>query len=167
MTVSRPRCQPELPGLDATAESTTSPLIGTCRAADGGNRSTSWATPSDTATRTATVKPFRSSASPMANAMRTPSTTAALRWSAVRTEARTETCTTTMAVSGPSTGSGTSVTVPAIHHDSPAANPDFATVPISVEVGGVHDTASRRRCRNRGVRLPRPGAGCVSTVGRY
>jgi len=32
MTVSRPRRQPELPGLDATAESTTSPLIGTCRA---------------------------------------------------------------------------------------------------------------------------------------
>ena len=103
----------------------------------------------------------------MANAMSTPSTTAALRWSAVRTEARTETCTTTIAVSGPSTGSGTSVTAPAIHHDSPAASPDLATVPISVDVGGVHDTDSRRRCRSRRVRLPRRPAGWVATGGRY
>ena len=46
----------------------------------------------------------------MATARSTPSTTAALRWSAVRTDARTETCTTTRAVSGASTGSGTPVT---------------------------------------------------------
>ena len=91
MTVSRARSPPEFSGLDATAESTTSPLIGTCLAAEGGNRSSNWATPSDTATSTATVKPFSASASPMANARSTPSTTAALRWSAVRTEARTET----------------------------------------------------------------------------
>ena len=45
-------------------------------------------------------------ASPMARARSTPRTTAALRWSAVLIEARTETCTTTSAVSGASTGRG-------------------------------------------------------------
>ena len=145
--------------------STTRTLIGTCLAAAAGSRSTNWATPSDTATSTATVRPFNPSASPMASASRTPSTTAALRWIAVRTDARTDTCTTTSAVSGASTGSGTSVTTPAIHHDRPAAKPDLATMPISVDVGGVHETAWTRRCHSCRTRLPRPPAACVVTVG--
>jgi hypothetical protein len=64
-----------------------------------------------------------------------------MRCIAVRTDARTETCTTTRAVSGASTGSGRPVTTRAIHHDRPAANPDLATTPISVDVGGVHEIA--------------------------
>lgn len=135
------RDQPLLYWLDVTAVSTTRMLMGTCLAAAAGSCSTSWEMPSETATSTATVKPFSSSASPMASATRTPSTTAALRWSAVRTDARADTCTTTRAVSGASTGAGTPVTTRAIHHDKPAASPDLATVPISVDVGGVHETA--------------------------
>ena len=50
------------------------------------------------------MKAFRPSASPMPRASSTPSTTAALRWIAVRTDARTETWTTTIAVKGASTG---------------------------------------------------------------
>ena len=145
MTVSTARCQAELSGLNDAVVSTTRPLIGTCRAAEAGSRSTSSATPSDTATRMATVSAFHARASPIAKARRTPSTTATLRSIALRTDDRTETWTTTMAVSGASTGSGTPVTNPAIHHDRPAANPDLATTPISVEVGRVHDTVSTTR----------------------
>ena len=68
-----------------------------------------------------------------------------------------------MAVSGASTGSGTPVTTPAIHHDRPAANPDLATTPISVDVGGVHETASTTRCHNRRRRL---SDGCETTANR-
>ena len=85
----------------------------------------------------------------MASATSTPSTTAPLRWSAVRTDARTETCTTTTAVSEARIGAAMSVTSSAIHHDRPAARPDFATVPISVDVGGVHETASASRSHSR------------------
>ena len=148
MTVSTARRQAELSGLNDAVVSTTRPLIGTCRAAEAGSRSTSSATPSDTATRMATVSAFHARASPIAKARRTPSTTATLRSIALRTDDRTETWTTTMAVSGASTGSGTPVTNPAIHHDRPAANPDLATTPISVEVGRVHDTASTTRCHS-------------------
>ena len=77
--------------------------------------------------------------------MRTPSTTAALRWIAVRIDERTETWTTTRAVNGARTGSGAPVTAWASPHPSPAASPDLATVPISVDVGGVHETACATR----------------------
>ena len=147
--------------------STTRMLMGTCLAAAAGSRSTSWATPSDTATSTPTVKPFSDRTSPIASATRTPSTTAALRCSALRTEARTETCTTTTAVSGASTGAGTPVTTRANHHDNPAARPDLATVPISVDVGGVHATASARRRHHRRSRGRTPLGGCVATAERY
>ena len=79
MTVSTARRQAELSGLADAAVSTTRPLIGTCRAAEAGSRNTSSATPSDTATRMATVRAFHSRASPIARASRTPSTTAMLR----------------------------------------------------------------------------------------
>ena len=85
------------------------------------------------------------SASLIANARRTPSTTATLRWIAVRTDARTETWTTTIADSEASTGFPTPVTSPAIHHDRPAANADLTTTPISVDVGGVHETRGATR----------------------
>ena len=91
---------------------------------------------------------FHSRASPIAKARRTPSTTAALRWIAARTDDRTDTWTTTRDVSGASTGSGTPVTNPAIHHDRPAANADLPTTPISVDVGRVHETASATRCHS-------------------
>ena len=61
----------------------------------------------------------------MANATRTPSTTEVLRWIAVRTDARTETWTTTIPDSEASTGSPTPVTFSAIHHDRPAANAEI------------------------------------------
>ena len=67
--------------------------------------------------------------------------------------ARTDTWTTTSAVSGARTGSGMFVTTLASHHDTPAANPDFATVAISVEVGRVHDTAFATRCQSARARL--------------
>ena len=59
----------------------------------------------------------------------------------MRADARADTWTTTIAVSDASTGSDTPVTSSAIHHASPAANPDLATTPTSVEVGRVHETA--------------------------
>ena len=55
ISVSTARRQAELSALDDAAVSTTRPLIGTCRAAAAGSRSTSSATPSDTATSMATV----------------------------------------------------------------------------------------------------------------
>ena len=59
-SVSRARRPAWLSWFDATAESTTRRLTGTCLAAARGSRSTNSATPSDTATSTATVRPFRS-----------------------------------------------------------------------------------------------------------
>ena len=56
-------------------------------------------------------------------------------------DALTDTCTTTTAVRGASTGAGRSVTTCAIHHANPAARPDLATTPISDGVGGVHETS--------------------------
>ena len=162
MTVSIARCQAELSGLNDAVVSTTRPLIGTCRAAEAGSRNTSSATPSDTATSTATVNAFHARASPIAKARRTPSTTATLRWIAARTDDRTETWTTTRAVSGARTGSGTPVTNPAIHHARPAATPDLATTPISVDVGRVHETAPTTRCHSGPTR---PAEGCVATIG--
>ena len=138
--------------------------MGICLASEAGSRSTNSATPSDTATSTPTVRPFNPSTSPSASASSTPSTTPALRCSAVRTDARTETCTTTSAVSGASTGSDTPVTARAIGHDNPAANADFATVPISVDVGRVHETASVSRCHGRRRRAPTRHSGRFATI---
>src|SRR6476660_6235135 len=138
--------------------------MGTCLAAGAGSRSTSCATPSDTATSTATVNAFRPTASPMANATSTPSTTAAERSIAVRTDARTDTCTTTTAVTEASTGAGTPVTMRAIHHDRPAANPDLPTMTISVDVGAVQETARWSRDHSRPTQRRRR-AECVATLG--
>ena len=88
-----PAASPRSPGRWSRPSSTTSTLIGICLAGRAGSRSTSSATPSDTATSSPTVNPFSPSASPIAKATKTPSTTAALRWSAVRSDARTETAT--------------------------------------------------------------------------
>ena len=75
-------------------------------------------------------------------------------------EARTDTCTTTSAVNGASTGAGMSVTSRAIDQARPAANPDLATTPSSVDVGAVHDTARARRCHHAWARpFSRRGAG--------
>ena len=115
-----------------TAVSTTRMLIGTCRAEPGGSRSTSCAMPSVTATSNPTVKPFNASVSPIATAMSTPMTTAALRCSAVSTDARTETWTTTTAVSGASTGRRHA-------RDERARSPTTARPP----------TPTWRRCRSR------------------
>ena len=141
-----PAARPGSPSFDAMAESTTSPLTGTCLAAARGSRSTSSATPSETATSTPTVRPFRSSASPMANARRTPSTTAALRWSAVRIDARTETWTTTRAVSGARTGSGAPVTA-GDRPGQPGRQP---------RLGDRADLGRRRRRPRDGVGQPPP-----------
>ena len=98
--------------------------------------------PSDTATSTPTVNPFNASASPMRQRDEDAEhdRRAALQRRA-RCDARTDTWTTTIAVSDASTGSDTPVITSATHHARPAANPDLATTPSSVEVGGVHDTA--------------------------
>ena len=164
--VSTARRQPAPCSPVFTAVSTTSTLTGICRAAEAGSRSTSAATPIDAATSRPTVNPFNPSASPSAKATKTPSTTAPLRWSAVRSDARTDTATVTTAVSDASTGAESPVTTPAIHHDRPAANPALATKPISVEVGGVHETASARRRHSPRTPLPGPRSGCVTTAGR-
>ncbi len=79
----------------------------------------------------------------MANAVSTPTTKAALRCRAVRTDARTLTCTTTTAVRAASTAALMSANLTARLHATPAATPALATVPSSVDVGGVHDTAVR------------------------
>src|SRR5262245_55789553 len=131
-------------------------LIGTWRAAAGSIRNTSCASPSATPTRRPTVNPFSDTASPIARATRTPSTTAAVRCSALPSEARTFTCTTTIAVSAASTGASTSVEATANAHATPAAKADLATVPISVDVGGVHATAVATRSHSRRTRPPEP-----------
>ena len=110
---------------------------------------------------------FTSRASPIAKARSTPSTTATLRWIAARTDDRTETWTTTRAVSGASTGFGTPVTTPATHHDRPAANPDLATMPISVDVGRVHAMASTARCHSARTRLPEGSVATGLRCGRH
>ena len=152
-SVSTARRPAWLLSCDAIAESTMSPLTGTCLAAARGSRSTNSATPSETATSAPTVSPLRSNASPIATARRTPSTTAALRWSAVRIDARTETWTTTRAVSGARTGSGAPVTTVATAHASPAARPDFAT---------CRSRSTWRRPRHRVGQPPPPSPGTAA-----
>ena len=105
-------------------------------------------------------------ASPMAKAVSTPTTTAALRCSAVRTDARTLTCTTTTAVRVASTAAETSTNFTASPHARPPANAAFATVPTSVDVGGVHDTASATRSHPRRRRLVRRRGGSGFTTPR-
>ena len=71
---------------------------------------------------------------------------------AVKNEPRTDTWTTTSAVSAASVGLGSSVTTSASHQANPAAQPALATVPISVQVGGAHVTAlatRRHTCSTR------------------
>ena len=78
----------------------------------------------------------------------------------VRTDARTDTWTVTSAASGASTGSGTSVSSAATHQASAAARPALATRPISVDVGGVHDTRRANDHHRRRRRWPATVAGC-------
>ena len=146
-------------GLDVTAVSTTSTLIGTCRAADAGSRSTNSVTPSETAASTPTVNPFRVERVADRECQQD---TEHHRGAALEREAdgrphrdlhhdeRRQ---------GSERRAGHPVTSPAIDHDRPAAKPDFATTPISVDVGGVHDVA-----RPRGA-LPADGDGCRTIVG--
>ena len=59
-----------------------------------------------------------------------------------------------------------SVTSSAIHHARPAAKPDLATVPISVDVGGVQETVwarwSQRRLTNVRLRLQDNADGSIA-----
>ena len=161
MTVSIARCQAELWAQRRGGVDTTRPLIGLLGAAKPGaahqlgdsERHGNEHGHGECVPREGAL---------IAKASRTPSTTANQRWIAARTDDRTETWTTTRAVSGASTGSGTPVTTSAIHHDRPAANPDLATTPISVDVGRVHETAWTTRCHNSSTR---PAVGGVADDG--
>ena len=164
--VSTARRQPSPCSPVFTAVSTTSTLTGICRAAEAGSRSTSRGHTDrrrDEQTHGESVQPQRiaerqgdedaehhCAAALERRAERCPNRYGHRHHGRQRCEHR----------------SGISRDHPSDPPRQAGRQSALATRPISVEVGGVHETASARRRHSPRTPLPGPRSGCVTTAGR-